>query len=306
MLRLTVFLLVASSLMFGAPCATAPLIGYLNGGDPYSCTLNDGDLRVTFNHDLLPSYVGLDILPLNNGSANPSNINVTPGDTSLTFTSDTFVRSTLTLSSQAELVHFLLESTVSPITSTTFRLLDVEVARGGFGVGTGLAIGQELVCVGGSFTSLPVGLVTSVTNGLLGTGSYGCNGVALIGTAALSAGPLDVITNTLALPNLTGVTDTAYIQLPELNNKVVDVIKIQALVATLGGRAATSGFGNDFTLGEGPAPVPEPASAGLLGFGGGVLALAALRKRGSFGTRSVWSKLLRMPATQCAAGDERS
>jgi hypothetical protein len=60
----------------------ARLSTYLNNGAPYCCTLNDGDLRVTFNHDSLPSYVGLDVLPSNNGSANPSNITVTPGDTS--------------------------------------------------------------------------------------------------------------------------------------------------------------------------------------------------------------------------------
>jgi hypothetical protein len=69
-------------------------------------------MKVTFNHDLLPSYAGLAILPSNNGAANPAKITITPGDTSLTFESNTFVASSLVLSSQAELVHVLLESTV--------------------------------------------------------------------------------------------------------------------------------------------------------------------------------------------------
>jgi hypothetical protein len=64
-----------------------------------------------------------------------------------------------------------LNPRLSPITSTTFRLLDVAVSRGRFGMGTGLASGRK-------------------------GRAYGCNGVALIGTAAVSSGPLSATTNT--------------------------------------------------------------------------------------------------------------
>lgn len=262
-----------AGLMQGAPCTTAPLTTYLNGGNPFSCTENAGALTVSFNHDLLPSYVGLALLPANNDASNPAAITVTPGSSSLTFTSDTFNETSIFISSQAELVHFLLNSSTTPITSTTFSLIDPEVTTGALGLGTGLAIGQELVCVGGTFTSLPIGLVTSVANGVLGTGAYGCNGTALIGTAAVSSGPLNAITSTLALPNLTGVTDQAYIQFSPIDAMEVDVIKIQALVTILGGTASTAGFGNAFTQ----AQVPEPQSGALLGIG--TLVFGVLRSR---------------------------
>jgi hypothetical protein len=271
---------MCAGMAHGSPCTTAPLTTYLNGGAPYSCTENGGAINVVFNHDLLASYVGLAVLPANNSAANPASITVTPGSSSLTFTSNAFDESSTILSSQAELVHFLLESSTTPFTSTTFSLIDPEVSRGtpifGPALGTGLVIGQELVCVGGTFTSLPVGIVTSVANGLLGSGAYGCNGTALIGTAAVSSGPLSAITNLLALPNLSGVTDTAYIQFSPVNGMTLDVIKLQALVTILGGTASTSGFGNTFTQAA-VQPVPEPQSFAL--FGAGALALAAVRSR---------------------------
>ena len=166
----------------------------------------------------------------------------------------------------------------------TFSLIDPEVTQAPplfpwlSATGTGVIVGQELVCVGGSFTSLPVGLVTSVTNGLLGTGAFGCNGVALVGTAAVSSGPLNVITGLIGLPNITGLTDQAYIQFAPFQSNTVDVIKLQVLVTTLGATASTGGFGNTYTQAAAiGGTVPEPQSFALFGAGG--LVLAALRGR---------------------------
>lgn len=134
----------------------------------------------------------------------------------------------------------------------TFSLIDPEVTRGPNlpftgPLSTGVIIGQELVCVGGSFTSLPTGLVTSVANGLLGSGAFGCNGVALAGTAA------------------------------PFHSRTVDVIKLQVLLTAAGGTASTAGFGNSYTLAADVESVPEPQSLALFGAGG--LVLAALRGR---------------------------
>jgi hypothetical protein len=129
-----------------------------------------------------------------------------------------------------------------------------------------LVIGQELVCVGGTFTSLPVGLITTVANGILPGGIHGCNGVALVGTAAVSSGPLSALTGLLGLPNLTGLTDQAQIQFLPADQTVVDVIKIQALVSVLGGTASTTGFGDNF------------ATNALSLCGAGLIAIARLRK----------------------------
>jgi hypothetical protein len=271
------YLLVFASICVGVanadPCTTAPLTSYLNNV-PDVCTLDGGTVTVTFNHDLLlPAYTGLGVL----GSApSTGEVTVTPGSSSLTFTSDEFHVSGI--STQATLVHFLLDSSTTPFTSTTFSLIDADVSGG---LGAAAVIGQELVCVGGTFTSLPVGLVTSVTNGVLGTGTYGCNGTALIGTAAVQAGLLSTISSVLglALPNLVGVTDSAYIQLTPTNAKQIDVIKIQVLLAAgLFASASTEGFGNTYTrAASNVEPVPEPQSVVL--FGAGSLVLGLFRTR---------------------------
>jgi len=262
--------LLAASLAHGAPiCVNAPLTTYLNSGNPFSCTEGGGSLTVKFNSDVLPSYVGLNLLGSNNSSANPANINVVPGNLGLQFNSIDFSESSTLLSSQAELVHFFLDGGANPLTQTTLSLNSVATSAGALGLGTGLAIGQELLCIGGHFTSLPVGIVTSVANGVLGSGAFGCNGTTLIGTAAVSSGPLNAITGVLALPNLGGLSDQALIQLSPYNSTQIDVIKLQALVSVLGGSASDTGFGNTYTLGS-PVTTPEPSTA-LLFFGAGIM-----------------------------------
>src|SRR5262249_51229904 len=90
---------------------------------------------------------------------------------------------------------------------------------------------------------------------------FGCNGTALIGTAAVSSGTLSAITSLLTLPNLTGVTDQASIQFSPTDQTIVDVIKLQSLISVgTGSSASDTGFGNSFAV----AAVPEPGSAVLL------------------------------------------
>jgi len=252
-----------SQLAFGAACATASLSTYLNGGAAFSCA--EGNLTVSFNHDLLPSFVGLTLLSQRNSAASASSITVVPGGPGLDFNSASFVESASLISSQSELVHFLLQDGSDDITATTLSLHNAATSTGTLGLGTGVAIGQELVCVGGTFTSLPTGLITSVANGLLSTGAYGCNGTAIIGTAAASSGSLSAISSVLSLPNLTGLTDTAFIQLSGANRHELDVIKLQALIAVGGGSASDSGFGNVYALASTTTTTaPEPGSFLLL------------------------------------------
>src|SRR5262245_39144870 len=207
-----------------APCTNAPLTTYLNGGSLFTCTETSGDLTFSFNHDVLPTFAGLSLLPSNNSSALASAITVGVGTPGLSFNGN-FSSSATLLSSQAELVHFLINSSANVFTGTTFFLSGVSVGTGALGGGTGLAIGQELVCVGGTFTSLPTGLVTTVANGVLPGGTFGCNGVTLVGTAAVSSGPLNAITGVLTLPDLTGATDTAQILFGSAS-PTIDVIKL--------------------------------------------------------------------------------
>jgi hypothetical protein len=265
-LTLAVSLLIVKSLALGAPaCTTAPLTTYLNSGSFFSCSESSGNLNVEFNHDILPSYVGLNLLSTNNNAALPSAITVVPGNPGLDFESSAFTENSILLGSQAELVHFLLNSGTQSITSTTLSLDHVSINGG---LGAAVAIGQELLCVGGTFTSLPTGLVTSV----LGQGAFGCNGVFLSGTAAVSAGLLTDITGTLGLPDLTGLSDTATIQLSPVNQHTVDVIKLQALVDVgIGASVSDTGFGNTYTL-SGSATAPEPGSWMLMVAAGLVLA----------------------------------
>jgi hypothetical protein len=274
-LRLAAIGVLAAGALCAAPCTNAPLNTYLNGGVPFSCS--QGSLDFSFNHDILPSYVGLNLLSSSNSAADPSNINVTLGSPGLFFNSNTFSETNLVAGSQAELVHFMVTSNAGPFSGTSFSLTGVQVGTGALGAGTGLAIGQELVCVGGTFTSLPIGLVTSVANGILPGGTFGCNGVALVGTAAVSAGPLNALTGLLGLPDLTGLTDQALIQFLPADQNVIDVIKIQALVSALGGTASTTGFGDNFSTNA----VPEPSTLLLSLSGAALIAISRWRKRSS-------------------------
>jgi hypothetical protein len=277
--QLTATLFSVASLAYGSSCSNAPLTTYLNGGNLYSCTESGGNLTVTFNDNVVPAYVGLNLLSNNNSAADPSTINVVAGNPGLEFDSAGFSEQSALLSSQAEVVHFFLDGGTNPITATTLSLLNVATSTGGLGLGTGLAIGQELLCVGGQFTSLPTGLVTSVANGVLGTGQFGCNGTVLVGTAASSSGPLSVITSVLGLPNLSGLSDQATIQLTPTDPTDLDVIKLQALISVTGGSASDTGFGNTYALGS---SVPEPSSARLI-FGAmivaGIVGMRRLRPR---------------------------
>lgn len=260
------FALAFTSALHASTCTTSTLPTYQNSGNPFSCS-ESSNITIGFNQNLLPSYVGLNLLSLHNSSADPATITVTPGTASLNFTSPNFSETGLLLSSQAELVQFMVAAgSGMDLTSTTFSLANAQTSTGGLGLGTGLAIGQELVCLGGAFTSLPTGLVTSVANGLLGTGNFGCNGAVLVGTAAVSSGPLNAITGTLDLPNLTNVTNTATIQFAPYSPLVIDVIKIQALITVANGTASTNGFGDSFTS----ASTPEPGGM-TLAFSGVIL-----------------------------------
>jgi hypothetical protein len=267
-----------------SPCLTASLSTYLNSGGTFVCSESGGSVTTNFNHDILSSYVGLNLLPSLNSSANPANINVIPGSPGLMFESGDFSVSSTLLASQAEMVHFQVNST-TPILSTSFFLENALISTGNLQLGTGLAIGQELVCVGGTFTSLPTGLITSVTNGLLGSGQFGCNGTAIIGTVASSSGPLNAITGVLGLPDLTGVTSQALIQLSPTNQTTIDVIKIQALLAILNGSASTTGFGNTFAVQAGVA-TPELGSARLFLTGVSILWISIYLKRRRAGAKA--------------------
>jgi len=185
------------------PCVTATLPTYLNSGAPYDCSLASGTINIGFHENILPAYVGLNLLT--SDSADPASITVTPSSSSLSFLG-AFSQSGV-LASQAELVQFMVSTTTpnTDLLNTTFSLINPSTGTGQLGLGTGVAIGQELVCVGGSFTSLPTGLITSLANGVLGTGVFGCNGIALIGTVGDSSGPLSAITGVLGLPSLVGL-----------------------------------------------------------------------------------------------------
>jgi hypothetical protein len=270
--RLAAIGVLTAGALCAAPCTNAPLNTYLNGGAPFTCS--QGSLDFSFNHDILPSYVGLNLLSSNNSSADPANINVTLGSPGLFFNSNTFSESNGLAGSQAELVHFLVTSNAGAFNGTSFSLAGAQTGTGPLSLGTGLVIGQEIVCVGGTFTSLPVGLITTVANGVVPGGVNGCNGVTLVGTAAVSSGPLSALTGLLGLPNLAGLTDQAQIQFLPADQTVVDVIKIQALVSVLGGTASTTGFGDNFATNA----VPEPSTLMLSLCGAGLIAIARLRK----------------------------
>jgi hypothetical protein len=250
-----VFCFTAPAFATGLPfCMTAALTTYTTGG-PNSCA-ETGGVTIAFNQTVLPSYAGLSILS-GESAANPAAITAVPGTSTpgMDFQSSTFKETTAVLDPlavQAELVQFDV-SAATGLTSTTFNLDNAQVT--GPGLGAGVAIGQELVCVGGNFTSLPTGLVTSVVNGVLGTGNFGCNGTVLVGTAGSEIGLLTAVTSLVNLPNITGLGDSATIQLAPYNTTTIDVIKIQALLGVAGGSAQTTGFGDTFAAN---VATPEP------------------------------------------------
>jgi hypothetical protein len=288
---LAAMFLCARSLAQGAACPIAPLTTYLNGGSYFSCTNNDGSQTIEFNHDILPSYVALNLLSANNSSANAASINVISEDFGLRFAISGFPENQGLLSSQAELIHFLIEGGSNPIVDTMLSVDSSVTSAGGLGLSTVLGIEQELVCVGGTFTSLPVGLVTGVANGWLEVGAFGCNGTAFIVTVADSSGPLSVITSALVLPNLSDVTNKMVIHLSP-NATKVDVIKLQALLSVAGGRANNVGFGSTYILGTSSAP--EPGSA-MLFLGAGITVAFCKWRRRSAPSSAALGKLTHFP-----------
>jgi hypothetical protein len=269
---MTALVLVSATLAYGADCGSAPLPTYLNGGSLFVCTEDAGQINIEFNNTTLPSYAGLALLATG-GTADPANIGVVPGLTSLDFDSDTFHNSSPVASGQAELVHFSVFSNGPSLLSGTFSLHNPQVSTGDLQLGTAAAVGQELICVGGTFTSLPGGLVTSVTNGVLGSGQFGCDGVVLVGTAGTSVGPLDPLTGLLGLPGFAGLSDSATLQLSPFNPRQIDVIKIQTLLSVLGGVASTTGFGDTF------AAAPEPGPAMMLFSGIALIGVVRVARR---------------------------
>ena len=256
-------ILFVTSLAQAAPCTNAPLSTYLNGGAFFSCTESSGQLTAEFNHPELlglplPSYVGLNLLG-SGASIDPTQISVVPGSPGFNFNNTFTTAGGLNLlSTQAELVHFLLDAGTNSITSSTFSLDNVNLNAGLIPLaGAAAAVGQEILCVGGTFTSLPTGLVT----GVIGAGAFGCNGAVVSGSLLDSVGALNLITSVLGLPDVTGINDNVILNLGPLNNHQVDVIKLQALVAIgIGATASDSGFGNTYTLTSGTAATPEPGS----------------------------------------------
>jgi hypothetical protein len=261
-------LLCARSLAHGAACPIAPLATYLNGGSYFSCTNNVASQTIEFNHDILPSYATLNLFLTNSRSADPANINVIPEKFGLRFDNSDYPENSRFPSSHAELVHFLIDGGSNPIVDTILSADSSTAAEGDLGLGTVLVIVQELVCVGGTFTSLPTGLVTGEVNGLLETGAFGCKGTVVIGTATDSSGPLNGIASVAALPNVSGVANKVVIHLALFKATKVDVIKLQALLLSCTGSHANVGFGSTYILDTSSAP--EPGSA-MLFLGAGIM-----------------------------------
>ena len=246
--------------MGSSVCPTSPLSTYLGNGTNFACTDTSGQITSTWNNSIVPSYAGLSVLggTGTNSSVAPANINVVPENLGFDF-QGAFSENGL-LGAQAELVHFTLDSGTKDITSVTLNLDNAQVSDGGgLGLGLGLIVGQEILCIGGHFTSLPVGVVTSLVGN-----QFGCNGAAVMGTAAVSAGVLADVTGILGLPNLNGLTDSVTLQLSPVNPTEIDVIKLQAVVSALGGSASDVGFGNTYTLTSGSSATPEPGSTMLM------------------------------------------
>lgn len=248
---------VGSPAAYASNCPTASLTTYINGTNS-PCSI--GADTVTFGPTL--SYAGLSI-----GEATPptpGQITVVPGvalEPSISFTGNFAVGPLV--GSETNVFHFTVQSNNgSPLTATQLSIIDPSVTPGALGVGALAA--TELVCLGGTFTSLPTGVLGS----LLNLGDYGCSGVTVQagvvgeGNAALLAA-LGATLGTQA--TLTLNTDPTEI----------DVLKIQTLDATLTAKVSDGGLGDSFT--NGPSPVPEPASFGLCG--GAMLLLAAIARK---------------------------
>ncbi len=216
----------------------------------------------TFTFGPTLSYAGLSL-----GVATPptpSQITVVPGggdgNPSLSFTGNFAVGPLV--GSETNVFHFTVQSGGGPITSTDLSILDPVVTPGALGVGAVAA--TELVCLGGTFTSLPTGVLGDLT----GLGNYGCGGVTLQagvvgeGDAALLA-ILGATVGTEA--TLTFTTDPT----------IIDVLKIQTLDATLTATVSDGGLSDSFAIGG--SPVPEPASIGLCG--AAMMLLAGLGRR---------------------------
>jgi hypothetical protein len=261
-------LLCAGSLAHGAACPIAPLATYLNGGRYFRCTNNVASQTIEFNHDILPSYATLNLFLTDNRSADPANITVIPEKLGLRFDNSDYPENSRFLSSQAELVHFLIDGGSNPIVDTILSADSGTASVGTLGLGTVLVIVQELVCVGGTFTSLPAGLVTGVVNGLLETGAFGCKGTVVIGTATDFSGPLNGIASVVDLPDVSGVTNKVVLHLALFKATKVDVIKLQALLLSCTRSHANNvGFGSTYMVDT--SSVPEPASA-MLFLGAGI------------------------------------
>jgi hypothetical protein len=259
-----------TSLAQASSCPSATLSTYLNGGSPFTCTESSG-LAAEFNQGILvPSYAGLSILSATNSSVDPTQINVVPGSAGFNF-NGTFSATSGLLSAQSEVVHFLLDAGSQEIDSTNFALDNVTSSAGGLGLGTGLAVGQELLCLGGTFTSLPTGLVTTLTGALTGANAFGCTGAAVIGSVAVGSGLLTNITGILGLPDVSGLSNNVTIDLSADDPHQIDVIKLQALLSLTGGSVADTGFGNTYSL-TSSSSTPEPGSSTLILAAGVLLA----------------------------------
>jgi hypothetical protein len=259
-------------------CLSATLSTYLNSGSPFTCTESSG-LNAEFNQEILvPSYAGLSILSATNSSVDPTLIEVVPGSAGFNF-NGSFSASSGLLSAQTEVVHFLLDAGSQEIDSTNFALDNVSSSTGSLGLGTSLAVGQELLCLGGTFTSLPTGLVTTLAGTLTGGNAFGCTGAAVIGSVAAGSGLLTSITGILGLPDVSGLSNNVTIDLSSDAPHQIDVIKLQALLSVTGGSVSDTGFGNTYAL-TSVSSTPEPGSSTLI-LAAGVL-LAGNRFLGRF------------------------
>jgi len=242
-------------------CPTASLSTYVNGTNS-PCMI--GSNTFTFGPTL--SYEGLSL-----GAATPptpNQITVLPGggsgDPSLSFTGSFAVGPVV--GSETNVFHFTVQSGGGPITSTQLSILDPSVQAGELGVGA--LAGTELVCLGGTFTSLPTGVLGNLAN----LGKYGCSGVsvqsAIVGQGdALSLAGLGATVGTQA--TLTFTTKPTFL----------DVLKIQTLNAGVTATVADGGLKDSFGISN-SSVTPEPASFGLCGAAMALLAGLVRSKQG--------------------------
>src|SRR5262249_25672870 len=148
--------------MQGASCTTATINTYAG------TTCDIGTNTFSFTSLLTYATAGIGNIPIS------SEVTVVPSggstDPSLDFTG-TFSSGAIA-GSQTDIVHFAITA-LAPILSVTFSL-DSPIATNGI-LGTAAVAGTELICIGGTFTSLPVGVVSN----LVAPGSFGCGGTVL-------------------------------------------------------------------------------------------------------------------------------